>query len=81
MVDSRKKTAPLSVVEKSADDERVALLAKIAELIEKAKSLGLTETAFLLNMAHLDLQTRIHGIEDDEMHAFIGAVRASIERH
>lgn len=61
------------------EDARVVLLNSIAELIEKAKGLGLKDSAFLLNMAHLDLQTKIHRIDDDELSAFTAAARASLE--
>jgi hypothetical protein len=62
-----------------ADDACFMLLKEIAELIAKAKFLGLPDSVFLLNMAHLDLQTKIHNIDDAEMHAFSNAVRSLIE--
>ena len=68
--------ATLSVVV----DERLALLNRIAELITTAKSMDLQETVFLLNMVHLDLQTKIHKIDDGELQAFMTAVRSSVDR-
>jgi hypothetical protein len=61
-------------------DERLALLKRIAELIATAKSMGLQETVFLLNMVHLDLQTKIHKIDEGELQAFMTAVRSSVDR-
>lgn len=62
-------------------DERLALLSQIAELIVTAKSLDLPESVFLLNMVHLDLQTKIHRIDDGELQAFMKAVRSAADRH
>ncbi len=62
-------------------DERLVMLERIAELIVQAKKLKQADLAFLLNMAHLDLQTNIHGINDDELQAFATAIWSSIERH
>src|SRR5258707_12933495 len=61
-------------------DERLALLNRIAELITTARSMDLHETVFLLNMVHLDLQTKIHKIDDGELQAFMTAVRSSVDR-
>ena len=71
--------AHLNLVIDVVDDGRRLLLAQIAELIAKAKQLDLPDTVFLLNMAYLDLQTKIHGINDEELQAFSRAVRTSIE--
>jgi hypothetical protein len=64
----------------AADDTRFSLLKKIADLIAEAKTLNIPETAFMLKMAHLDLQTKIFDIDDAELQTFIGVVRSSIER-
>ena len=45
-----------------------------------AKGLDMTETAFLLKMAHLDLQTKIYQIDDSELQSFIGVIRSSLEQ-
>jgi hypothetical protein len=71
----------LSLLIDVADDNRHLLLKQIAELIARAKQLDLPNTVFLLNMAYLDLQTKIHDINDEELEAFSRAVRASIEQH
>jgi hypothetical protein len=60
-------------------DERCVLLDRIGELIAKAKSLELPDSAFLLNVAHLDLKTKIHNIDEDEMQAFVSAVQVSAD--
>ena len=65
----------------TGNDERLALLEQIAQLIAKAKSLNLTESAFLLGMTHLELQTKIYNINEDEMQSFMNVVRSSMERH
>jgi hypothetical protein len=62
-------------------DERLKLLEQLAEMIAKAKTMDLPQSVFLLNMAHLDLQTKIHNIGDDEMEAFVNAVSASYQCH
>ena len=62
-----------------ADDERRVLLKRIADLIATAKRLDLPDSIHLLNMAYLDLQTKIHGINDEELEAFSRIVRSSIE--
>jgi hypothetical protein len=80
MDDSRNQIAELGGLASVADDERHALLQKIAELIAEAKTLNMPETAFLLKMAHLDLQTKIYRIDDAELQTFIGVVRSSIEQ-
>lgn len=62
-------------------DERLKLLEQLTEMIAKAKTMDLPQSVFLLNMAHLDLQTKIHNIDDDEMQAFVDAVSASYQCH
>lgn len=64
-----------------ADDDSRLLLTQIGELMVRAKRLDLTDTVFLLNMAYLDLQTKIHGIDEEELDAFSRAVRSAIEPH
>lgn len=71
----------LSLLPDVADDDRRPLLTQIAGLIAWAKRLNLPDTVFLLNMAYLDLQTKIHDINDEELQAFSHAVRTSIESH
>ncbi|MGH9810225.1 MAG: hypothetical protein ACRD9W_23755 [Terriglobia bacterium] len=73
--------AKISPLAKVAEDDRLQLLNDISELILQAKSLNLPETVLLLNMAHLDLQTKIHGINDEELNAFMNAVSASVSSH
>ena len=80
MDDSRNQIAELGGLASVADDERHALLQKIAELVAVAKGLDMTETAFLLKMAHLDLQTKIYQIDDSELQSFIGVIRSSLEQ-
>lgn len=69
----------LSLVADAADDERRQLLEEIGGLIVKARSLGLVNSVHLLNMTYLDLQTKIHDINDEELEAFAKIVRSSIE--
>ena len=71
----------LSLLIDVADDDRRLLLTQIGELIARAKQLDLHDTVFLLNMAYLDLQTKIHGINDEELDAFSRAIRSCIEPH
>jgi hypothetical protein len=61
-------------------DERLLLLKAIAELIGRAKRLDLSECAFLLGMAQIGLQAKIHNISDEEMAAFMDVVRESVDR-
>ena len=67
----------MSVVE--SIDPRHLLLQRISDLIAEARRLGIDETAFILKMAHLDLQTKIFDIDDNELTSFIGAIRARLE--
>ena len=78
MDDSRNQVAEFAGLASVADDTRHSLLQKIAELIAEAKGLNMPETAFLLKMAHLDLQTKIYRIDDAELQTFIGAIRSSV---
>lgn len=63
--------------DRAIDDGRRALLHDIGALIGRAKSYELNEAVFLLNMAYLDLQTKIHDINDDELEAFSKIIRSS----
>jgi hypothetical protein len=80
MDDSQDQSAEPDRSEGVADDTRLSLLKKIAELIAEAKGVGLSDTAFLLKMAHLDLQTKIYRIDDSELQTFIGVIRSSLEQ-
>ena len=80
MGDSRDQIAELDGAASVADDKRHSLLQKIAELVAVAKGLDMAETAFLLKMAHLDLQTKIYRIDDSELQSFIGVIRSSLEQ-
>ncbi len=72
-------TANLSADAKLSADQRLLLLQGIAELIEQAKRLRLSECTFLLGMAQIGLQTQIHNISDEEMDAFLDVVGKSVE--
>ena len=65
----------------AGDDERRQLLKEIGELIAKVKSLDLPDSVFLLSMAQLDLKTKIHGINDEELEAFSRIIRSAAETH
>lgn len=80
MAQSVKMTDP-DAASGPGSDERLVLLEQIAQLIAKAKSLHLPESAFLLGMTHLDLQTKIYNINEDEMQSLMNVVRSSMERH
>ncbi len=71
----------LSLIDNARDNDRYKLLNEIARLIAKARSLKLPDSVFLLTVALLDLQSKIHNINDEELEAFSSAVRASVERH
>jgi hypothetical protein len=57
----------LSLLADVPDDECRLLLQQIAELIATAERLDLPDSVHLLNMAYLDLQTKIHDINDEEL--------------
>lgn len=61
-------------------DVRHALLEDIARLIARARQLELKDSAFLLEIAHLDLKTKIYKISDDELHALTMAARTGGKR-
>ena len=73
--------AKLSPVAKVAEDDQLQLLNEIAGLILRAKNLNLHDSVLLLNMVHLDLQTKIHGIDDQELQAFLNTVCPSAHNH
>jgi len=60
-------------------NRRAELLRQISALIAEAKELHLTDTAFLLKVAHLDLQTKINNISVSELQAFTEHIRSHIE--
>lgn len=60
-------------------DDCLMLLGEIERLITRAKQLKLKDSAFLLNVAHLDLQTKIHEISDDELEALAGLVGSQLQ--
>jgi len=69
----------LGLVTDVTDDDYRHLLQEIAELIATAKNLELPDSVFLLNMAYLDLQTKIHRINDEELEAFSKIIRSAVE--
>ena len=50
------------------------IVAVLDQEIAALRALGLHETAMMLGIAKLDLQTRIHGISDDELRALTNAL-------
>lgn len=69
----------LSLLADVPDDECRLLLQQIAELIATAKRPDLPDSVHLLNMAYLDLQTKIYDINDEELAAFSRIIRSSTE--
>lgn len=51
------------------------LIARLDECIEETTDALLFETAELLRMAKLDLVTRVNGITEDELAAFLAVLR------
>jgi len=68
-----------NMIESPPKKGRAELLRKIVALIVEAKELHLTDTAFLLNVVHLDLQTKINNISASELQAFTEHIRSRIE--
>ena len=68
-----------TMIESPPKNRRTELLRKIAAMIVEAKDLHLTDTAFLLNVVHLDLQTKINNISASELQAFTEHIRSRIE--
>lgn len=54
---------------------RAELLREIAVAAARAKELNLHETAFLLGVAHLGLQTKLAKISSNELEAFAAQAR------
>ena len=69
--------AQLRAIPTIPHDERLMLLQEIADLVAKAESLNLPDSAYLLRVAKLDLQTKIHDIDDEELATFLNAARSS----
>ena len=58
--------------------ERLQAIISAAENhISVLRTLGLEDTARIFAIAKLDLQTKLHGISDDELTAFCEAVAAA----
>jgi hypothetical protein len=56
-----------------------AMIESLSSGIRVARAHALDQTAALLEMAKLDLQTELHGITDEEMHTFCRTVEAANE--
>ena len=54
-----------------------AMIESLSSGIRVARAHALDQTAALLEMAKLDLQTELHGITDEEMHTFCRTVEAA----
>lgn len=76
---NKSRVSKLELVADAKDDGRRVLLEQIQQLIEHAKSLGLASSVYLLSMAHLDLKTEIHDIDDEELEAFSKVIRSSLD--
>jgi hypothetical protein len=50
------------------------IVASLGEHIDVLRACGLPEARQLLSIAKLDLQMRIYGISDEELHAFCAAL-------
>jgi hypothetical protein len=58
-------------------DRLRAILAATQGHIESLRSMGLNETAKVAAVLRLELQTKLHGISDQELVAFSDALRAA----
>ena len=58
-------------------DRLRAILAVTQDHIETLRSMGLLDTAKVLAVFKLELQTKLHGISDQELVAFSDALRAA----
>ena len=76
---TKSRMAKLKLVADAKADGRRVLLDAIEQLIVQAKNLGLASTVYLLSMAHLDLKTEIHDIDDEELEAFAKIIRSSLD--
>jgi hypothetical protein len=54
---------------KAVDHSLDAMVRSLREHFDRAKKMGLTLTAQLLNMAMIELKTEIHGISPDDIEA------------
>ncbi len=50
------------------------IVTSLSEHIRTLEESGLKQSAAILGIARLDLQTRLHGISDDELKAFCAAL-------
>ena len=73
------RLAKLKLVADAKADNRRALLEAIEGLIVQARRMGLVSSVYLLSIAHLDLKTQIHGINDEELEAFSKVIRSSLD--
>jgi hypothetical protein len=76
---TKSRMTKLKLVADAKNDGRRALLDEIEHLIAQARSLGLASSVYLLSMACLDLKTKIHEINDEELEAFSRAIRSSLD--
>ena len=76
---TKSRVTKLELVADAKDDGRRLLLDAIEQLIAQAKHLGLVNSVYLLSMAHLDLKTEIHDIDDEELEAFAKIIRSSLD--
>lgn len=56
------------------------IVAALSEYISEVRSYDMPQTAVLLDMAKLDLQTRIHAISDSEFRALCEAIECRRQR-
>ena len=62
------------------DEQILALIDRLSHAIGLAHKLSLTQTAQLLEMAKLELQTVVHAISDEELRLFTLAIEEARER-
>lgn len=75
----KSRMTKLELVADAKNDGRRALLEAIEQLIVQARHLGLANSVYLLSMAHLDLKTEIHEIDDEELEAFSKVIRSALD--
>lgn len=56
-------------MKKVVDDPIDSMIRSLREHLDRAKQMGLTLTAQLLNMALIELKTELHGISPDDIEA------------
>lgn len=61
------------------DEQILALIDRLSHDIALAHKLSLTQTAKLLEMAKLELQTVVHAISDEELQLFTRAIEEARE--